>query len=225
MPVKKTVETSTTQEAPEVPAMKKSVYDTLSAIDVKEHIEQKNGLSYLSWAWAWGILKKNYPKSYYIVYHNADGWNYFTDGKTCWVRTGVTVVDDDYEQEYVEELPVMDFKNNSVPLGQITSTQVNKAIQRSITKAIARHGLGLYIYAGEDMPDEDDSVKQTKVQIQQTVAEIDKLVNVIIRTMTPEQKKQFAAENVVPIIGQANYRTCVDLDKLTALKSKLEQAA
>ena len=56
-------------------------------------------------------------------------------------------------KEYIEMLPVMDYRNKSIPLEQVTSTDVNKAIQRSLTKACARHGLGLYIYAGEDLPD------------------------------------------------------------------------
>lgn len=225
MPVKKEAETVPADTA----AKKKSVFDILSTIDVTEHIEKKNNLSYLSWAWAWAELKKRYPLSYYTIYHNKDDWNYFTDGNTCWVRTGVTVIDGDYVQEYIEELPVMDFKNASIPLSAVTSMQVNKAIQRSVTKAIARHGLGLYIYAGEDLPEEDDEVKKAKQlaaeQAKQLITEIDKHVNALVRTMTPEQKKQFAADNVVPIIGQANYRTCVDVTKLEALKAKLEAAA
>ena len=57
--------------------------------------------------------------------------------------------------EHIEYLPIMDYKNNSIPLEKVTSTDVNKAIQRSLTKAVARHGLGLYIYAGEDLPEVD----------------------------------------------------------------------
>jgi len=215
MPVKKETETAPAE------TKQKSVFDVLNSIDVSEHIEKKNGLSYLSWAWAWAELKKRYPQSYYTIYHNKDDWNYFTDGGTCWVRTGVTVVDGDYIQEYIEELPVMDFKNNSVPLSAVTSTQVNKAVQRSITKAIARHGLGLYIYAGEDLPSEDEETKKNKQLVQQLVADIDNKLSPIIRAMTPEQKKKFAAEKVVPIIGQNNYRTCSDVDKLSALLSEI----
>lgn len=201
---------------------KKSVFETLNTVDVNEHVEKKNGLTYLSWAWAWGELKKRYPASFYTIYHNKDDWNYFTDGHTCWVKTGVTVVDDDYIQEYIEELPVMDFKNNSVPVGQVTSTQINKTIQRSLTKAIARHGLGLYIYAGEDLPEEDAAAKQQKLEVASVLGEVDKKIKTLIRTMTPEDKKKFAAEKVVPIIGQSNYLTCTDLEKLKALLSSLE---
>ena len=127
-----------------------TVFETLNAVNVNEHTEKKNGLTYLSWAWAWGELLKRYPDSTYTIYENRDGWNYHTDGKTCWVKTGVTVDG----KEYIEMLPVMDFKNRSIPADAVTSFDVNKAIQRSLTKAVARHGLGLYIYAGEDLPED-----------------------------------------------------------------------
>lgn len=128
-----------------------SAFEKLNSINVNGHTEKKNGLTYLSWAWAWGELLKAYPDSTYTIYENRDGWNYHTDGRTAWVKTGVTVEG----KEYIEMLPVMDFKNRSIPLEQITSFDVNKAIQRSLTKAVARHGLGLYIYAGEDLPETD----------------------------------------------------------------------
>lgn len=129
----------------------KSVYETLSKINVNEHTEKKNGLTYLSWAWAWAKVKENYPDAVYTIYENADGLFYHTDGKTAWVKTGVKIGD----IEHIEYLPVMDYKNRSIPIDQITSFAVNTAIQRSLTKAVARHGLGLYIYAGEDLPEED----------------------------------------------------------------------
>lgn len=122
----------------------------LNNVDCSEKVEHKNGLSYLSWAWAWGELKKRYPSATYTVYENAQGWNYHTDGRTAWVKTGVTVEG----VEHIEMLPVMDHRNRSIPVESLTSFDVNKAIQRSLTKAVARHGLGLYIYAGEDLPEE-----------------------------------------------------------------------
>jgi hypothetical protein len=136
--------------------MEKSVFEVLNAIDCSEHIEKKNGLTYLSWAWAWQILKKHYPASVYTIYESADGLNYHTDGRTCWVKTGVTVEG----IEHIEYLPVMDFRNASILVDKVTSFDVNKAIQRSLTKAVARHGLGLYIYAGEDLPDAADDDKR-----------------------------------------------------------------
>lgn len=131
--------------------MDNNYFNDLNSVNVNERTEQKNGLTYLSWAWAWGEVKKRYPDATYTIYENDSGWNYHTDGKTCWVKTGVTV----NGIEHIEYLPVMDFKNRSIPASDVTSFDVNKAIQRSLTKAVARHGLGLYIYAGEDLPEEE----------------------------------------------------------------------
>ena len=131
-------------------------FNDLYAVNVNGHTEKKNGLTYLSWAWAWGEIKKRHPDATYTVYENADGWNYHTDGRTCWVKTGVTV----NGIEHIEYLPVMDYKNKSISIENVTSFDVNKAIQRSLTKACARHGLGLYIYAGEDLPEEEAAEKQ-----------------------------------------------------------------
>ena len=144
---------------------KKSVFETLNAINVNEHVEQKNGLTYLSWAWAWQVVKQNYPDAFYTIYENANGLFYHTDGKTAWVKTGVTIEG----QEHIEFLPVMDNRNKSIPIANITSTDANKAIQRSLTKACARHGLGLYIYAGEDLPDEE--AKQVKSDLEAKVVD------------------------------------------------------
>jgi hypothetical protein len=126
-------------------------FQTLNDINVNGKTEQKNGLTYLSWAWAWGEVKKLFPDATYTIYENANGWCYHTDGKTCWVKTGVTV----NGIEHIEYLPVMDFHNQSISAEKVTSFDVNKAIQRSLTKAVARHGLGLYIYAEEDLPESD----------------------------------------------------------------------
>lgn len=122
----------------------------LNAVNVNEHTEKKNGLTYLSWAWAWGEIKKRHPDATYTIYENKDGWNYHTDGRTAWVKTGVTV----NGIEHIEYLPIMDTRNRSIPAESVTSFDVNKGIQRSLTKACARHGLGLYIYAGEDLPED-----------------------------------------------------------------------
>lgn len=131
----------------------KNYFKELNGINVSERVEKKNGLTYLSWAWAWGEIKKFDPLANYIIYERTTEYgpcNYFTDGRYCWVKTGVTV----QGIEHIEELPVMDYRNQSIPLEKVTSFDVNKAIQRSLTKAIGRHGLGLYIYAGEDLPED-----------------------------------------------------------------------
>lgn len=146
--------------------MYNNTFSKLSTINVNEHVEKKNGLSYLSWAWAWYYVKKEYPEASYTIYETEDGRPYFDDGKTAWVKTGVTIPTEDNKegQEHIEYLPIMDYNNRSIPLEKITSVDVNKSIQRSLTKACARHGLGLYIYAGEDLPEnfEEASKAQPK---------------------------------------------------------------
>ena len=139
-------------------------FTELNNINVSDKTEKKNGLTYLSWAWAWGEVKKLHPTANYTIYERETEFgpvNYFTDGFTCWVKTGVTIEG----IEHIEELPVMDFKNKSIQLESVTSFDVNKSIQRSLTKALARHGLGLYIYAGEDLPEEEALKKADEEQI------------------------------------------------------------
>ena len=171
----------------------KSVYEVLSKINVNDKVEKKNGLTYLSWAWAWGVLKENFPNANYVIYENKDGFNYHTDGRSAWVKTGVIVEG----IEHIEELPVMDFRNKSIPIDQLSSFDVNKAIQRSLTKAISRHGLGLYIYAGEDLPEDNDSTSTTKAtdfKANQMVKTIVGDPNQKARPNTVEQLKDFFNE-------------------------------
>ena len=130
----------------------KSVFETLFAVNCNEHVERKGNLTYLSWPYSWAEVKKRYPNASYIIYENQDGRPYFDDGRTCWVKTGVTIEG----LEHVEYLPIMDARNNSIPVDKVTSFDMNKSIQRSLTKACARHGLGLYIYAGEDLPEGEE---------------------------------------------------------------------
>jgi hypothetical protein len=140
----------------------KNYFEQLNDINVSGKTEKKGSLTYLSWVFAWGELKKRFPDATYTIYERDTEWgpvNYFTDGRTCWVKTGVTIAG----LEHIEELYVMDYSNKSIPLEKITSQDVNKAIQRSITKAIARHGLGLYIYAGEDLPEADRDAREKEV--------------------------------------------------------------
>lgn len=160
---------------------KKSVFETLNTINVSGKTEKKNGLTYLSWAYAWAEVKKLYPTAQYHVYERDTQQygpvNYFTDGKTCWVKVGVTIEG----MEHVEMLPVMNFKNQSIPLDKVTSCDVNKAIQRAITKAIGRQGLGLYVYAGEDLPESES-------QSQPVVKPVEKSVQKSAQSQVPVKK-------------------------------------
>lgn len=207
------------------------VFNTLNAIDARPYTETKNGLTYLSWAWAWGIAKKLYPQSFYTVYENAEGWNYFTDGRTCWVKTGVTIVDGDWSLEHIEYLPVMNHRNASIPQKDVTSFDINKAIQRSLTKAIARHGLGLYIYAGEDLPEaaaqkqqeEAAAAREVAEQINGLIIKIDGTIRKLVTGMDKDAKAAFANEMIVPVIGSVNYKICKDPELLATLLAKLQE--
>lgn len=140
-----------------------SPFEILNGIDVSGHTEKKGSLNYLPWAWAWTEVKKAFPDAVFTIYERETQYgpvNYFTDGRTCWVKTGLTICG----LEHIEELPVMDYSNRSILLEKVTSMDVNKAIQRSLTKAAARHGLGLSIYAGEDLPDEKETEKMEQAK-------------------------------------------------------------
>jgi len=141
---------------------KKSVFEILNAVNVNDKVEKKNNLSYVPWADAWGEVMKLYPDANYEVKKTPMGCNYWDDGRTCWVEVAVTIEG----KTITEMLPVMDFRNNSIPLEKVTSVDVVKAIQRCATKCIARFGLGLYVYRGEDLP-EEEKAQEEKAQDEQ----------------------------------------------------------
>lgn len=180
-------------------------FKVLNAVDCSEKTEKKNGLTYLSWAWAWGEVKKLHPDATYTIYENAQGWNYHSDGRTCWVKTGMTV----NGIEHIEYLPVMDFRNASIKAEMVTSFDVNKAIQRSLTKAAARHGLGLYIYAGEDLP--EAAVETTPVQ-SKPIAKVEPKEPVKVTAVQPDVLKSRNAE--LRALLKARNKTFVDYKRV-----------
>ena len=127
----------------------KDVWDKLSKIDCSDKIEKKMNLSYLSWAWAWGVLQEHYPQAQYLFYQGEDDVPYvrYPDG-TGEVRCRISI--DNLTREMT--LCVMDFKNNAVK--NPNSSQVNNSKMRCLTKCLAMFGLGHYIYAGEDLPED-----------------------------------------------------------------------
>lgn len=190
-------------------------------------------MTYLPWAWAWTELKKRYPDSYYTIYENRDGLNYHTDGKTCWVKAGVTLVEyvdgERRELEHIEYLPIMDMRNQSIPLASVTSMNVNKSIQRALTKACSRHGLALYLFAGEDLPEnETPSLKRKRVEVktversqqaQEMLDKVDAAIRKITSGMNGEAKKNFAAE-LKNLCGVVNYKTLEDEAAIRRLYDK-----
>lgn len=121
----------------------KSVFATLSAVDCSKHTEKKGNLTYLSWAWAWAILLQNYPASSFEMHSDT-----LHDDGCVTVSCTVTV-------EGIARamwLPVMDNRNNAIK--NPDARKISDAKMRCLVKAIALHGLGLYIYAGEDIPEQ-----------------------------------------------------------------------
>lgn len=149
---------------------KESVFETLSKIDVSDHVEQKMGLSYLSWAWCWQTLKTTYPDTpvpkitkYKEMLLTKNGYEltdrevpYLTTPTGTMVEVTVSIKGVDYTQS----LYVMD--NRSKVVVNPTIGQINKTIQRCTVKAIAMAGLGLNLYAGEDLPMGDISEQDKK---------------------------------------------------------------
>jgi hypothetical protein len=195
----------------------KSVFETLNAINLNDLKEDKGKMTYLSWAYAWGEVKKLYPDMTSTVYENVEGLNYHHDGKTAWVKTGITI----QGQEHIEYLPIMDNRNASIPLERINSSDVNKSIQRSMTKAIARHGLGFYIYAGEDLP-ETEAVANNAAEIERAArdAQDQKNINSYVHSL----KKALDGESVDDIgIREVFSEIADDGDRLKTRVFKLLQ--
>ncbi len=158
----------------------KSTFKTLAALNVKDRVEKKGRFDYLSWAYAWAMIKDQYPDANRKVYESEHtGLNYFTDGNTGYVKVGVTISN----IEHVDYLPIMNHSNQSLSIDKITSFAVNKTIQRSTVKAIAMHGLGLSLWAGEDLvgiSEEAPAVKATKKPtLKKTSEKWDDVVNYV----------------------------------------------
>ena len=137
----------------------KSVWDKLSKIDLSSQTEKKMNLTYLSWAWAWGVLMDNYPEATYDFYQADDGTPFckYPNG-TAEVRCRVKIG----ELQREMSLAVMDNKNNSV--AEPSSTDVNNAKMRCLVKCLAMFGLGHYIYAGEDLPQDTKAEPKPKAE-------------------------------------------------------------
>ena len=159
-----------------------SVFDVLNGLNVNEHTEKKvtdggrTTLTYLSWPWAWAEVKKRYPDAHYEVRKDSLGLPYFSDPRTgIMVYTTVTIDGVTHEMW----LPVMDGGNRAmrfepytlmtkygkeVQVAAATMFDVNKTIMRCLTKNLAMFGLGLYIYAGEDLPEEERAQENAEDQ-------------------------------------------------------------
>ena len=205
----------------------KSVFEVLNSVDVSNKVKDKNGLSYLPWASAWGEVKKHYPDASYRIYpqqfykKSDDGettkderfWH--DDGKTGWVEVGVTIDG----KEIREVLSIMDYKNRAIPAENITSVDAQKTEKRALCKAIAMHGLGLYVYEGEDLPEEVSKVNELRENITALArkkssisAEANEKVKALFKSAEKEANPELDDES---IIGNINNIDSIEiLEKL-----------
>ena len=136
---------------------RKELIAKLLTKNVNDHVEKKNGLSYLSWAWAWAEALKADANATFKV-EMFDGKCFMDINGTAMVFVTVTM----FRKPMTCQLPVMDYRNKAIP--NPDAFAVNTAIMRCMTKALALHGLGMYLYSGEDLPEEGKSVVITPTQ-------------------------------------------------------------
>ena len=160
----------------------KTVFERLSAIHVNDHVEKKSNLTYLSWAWAWSETKRACPDATYKI-----GETTYDDALGFMCHTTVTIEDETLEMW----LPVMDGANKSMKkveysyssrygdkkVEAATTFDINKTIMRCLVKNLAMFGLGIYIYAGEDLPEGDSASTRTEAPKKTAPAVADGLVD------------------------------------------------
>lgn len=227
-------------------ADKKSVFETLSAVDVSKHVEvisMRKGpaLKYVSWAWAWNMVKSIYPSANRVIeefpeyrfnektgawYATGQMLDYRITPEGCEVKVTVTIEDETYS----ERLYVMDMRNQ--PVAKPNIAQINKTQQRCLVKALAMAGLGLNLYAGEDLPMADineadkEQAEQRKEQVNQQrkmnalQAEYRRLMMELINRLNGDSKR--AEELVKSTLGDGKHS---GEEYITAVKTLLESGA
>ena len=187
-------------------SLSKEVWQTLSAVDVSDHIEKKGKLSYLSWAWAYGIMMEHYPELHYSFEEDkCEETGTVEISCTVHIHTGA-----DRDQVMMRHmwLPVMDYRNKAIP--NPDKFAINTAKMRCLTKCFSMFGLGHYIYAGEDLP---EAVVKATVSEEQ----ITKIINLIdhAKVDMPKFMKWLKVDKVDHILA-SNYDRVI-----AALEAKL----
>lgn len=202
----------------------KSVWETLAEIDVTTHIEQKGKFSYISWAWAWALVKQNYPTATFEKLTFVDNQNnvlpFMRDSLTyTYVSCSVTI--EGITQK--EIFPVLGNKNE--PLKAATSFQVNTAHQRCLVKCLAYHGFGTNVYAGEDLPVMDANFEIKKA----TKADQDhahyQRIDSLLASCNSSEELMTAWKSDAPVISKMDNKVVTKLQGhyksyLQALKAK-----
>lgn len=202
----------------------KGIFETLNGVDLTNKVKTKNNLTYLPWSSAWLEVKKRYPDANFRIIPQImdDGGNkrfWHDDGKTGWVEVGVTI----NGNEIIETLAIMNFKNQSIAANDITSVDANKSIKRCLVKACAMHGLGLYIYEGEELPEELSKTLELQNEIKDVVnkkcALSEKAKNKVADLCKAAEKEAHPELSAEDVTG--NPKNIDDVDILTNLKKQL----
>jgi len=212
----------------------KSVFETLSAINVNDKVEKKSGLTYLSWAWAWGEVKKTYPDAVYsIVRCPVSQQIYSFDADLGYmVMTSVTIQGQTLEMW----LPVMDGANKAMKaeaysyatrygdksVEQASMFDINKTLMRCLVKNLAMFGLGHYIFAGEDLPEsESDAIANTtsKPMVKGAAPKTEAVTKPQLKKDTEDWGK------VVKWIGENQDKSIEDVEKILKARFTIAPAA
>jgi len=199
-----------------------TVWDELSQVDCSEHTEKKGKLTYLSWAWAWGMMMEHYPNAQYSFQAFKDANEilqdtmFYPDGSAS---VHVTVNIDELTRSMW--LSVMDYKNNAI--SNPNSRQISDSKMRCLVKCIAMFGLGHYVYAGEDLPPPSDDEKEpeqaeeeTKVTEEELPVNYEKFSESLIETATKMEETVSGLES----LWKSNKET---IKELKATDEKLYQ--
>lgn len=194
-----------------------SIWKTLSKVDVSAKIEQKNGLNFLSWAWAWGTLMEYYPQAEYSFQEPAEA---SSDGS---VMVYCTVTIDGLSRQMW--LPVMDYKNRAIP--NPNAFQVNTARMRCLVKCLAMFGLGHGIYAGEDIntAESDKEAERMKQEAEKIKDETYKEIIGLIAETESDEKEFLKYFKVAKISDLKQSHAEIALEKLHIKKNTQEMIA
>ena len=202
----------------------KKVFETLNNVDVSEKVKTKNQLSYLPWAAAWAEVKSRYPDATFRIipqimdeYGNTRFWH--DDGHYGWVMVEVTICG----LSLTEPLPILDHRNQPIKAEEITSFAANKSFKRCLTKCLALHGIGLYVFMGEDLPDVAAEVIKLKKEIGDLVTKKTALSDKAKKQVSDLCKKaeKTANPNIDDDLIRGNYKTIDDEEILKTLQKNL----
>lgn len=207
-----------------MPEKAKSIFENLNAIDVRDKIKDKNGLSYLSWASAWAEVKKEYPQANYEIHRqvmdefgNTRFWH--DDGKSGWVEVSVIIND----EKLSEVLAIMDYRNKPISAESITSVDANKSLKRCLVKCCALHGLGLFIFDGEDIPESVLKAETLRAEVDELARkkakQSDKAKEAVAELCKKAEKE--ANPELEDSLITGNYNNINDNDILEKLKKNL----